>query len=104
MTSNGLCNSHGHCAYDYTTKKSYCYCNEGYYGSSCSSTSSGSSAIYDGYSVQIGLLVTLLVLALGLTGAVIYMAFKIAEYRKDQINTNYKSLPGDHEMVETVNF
>lgn len=104
VTANGLCDSHGHCAFDPKHKKPYCYCNEGYYGGACNSRSSGTSS-YDGYSVQIGLLVTLLLIALGLTGGVVYMAYEVQEFRKEQINNNYSSLSnGDRELVETVNF
>lgn len=104
VTGNGLCNSHGHCAYDYHAKKSYCYCNSGYSGAACDQKGSGSSDTYDGYSVQLGLLITLLILALGLTGGVVFMAYKVAEFRKEQISSHYTSLPSESEMVETVNF
>lgn len=105
VTGNGLCDSHGHCAFDKKAKKPYCYCNEGYSGSACSHKGSSSKAGYDGQSVQIGLLVTLLLVALGLTGGVIYMAYEVQEFRKQQISSHYNTLPGgDREMVETVNF
>lgn len=109
ITSGGLCNSHGHCAYDPKRRQPYCYCNEGWGGDSCSeaysSSGSSSSTSYDGYSVQIGLLVTLLLLALGLTGGVIYLAFEVAEFRKHQTSSYYSALSGgENEMVETVNF
>lgn len=104
ITSNGLCNSHGHCAYDAKAKQSYCYCNEGWYGPACDTKDSGVS-MYDGFSVQLGLLITLLVVALALTGGMIYLSLKIGEFRKQQIESHYKSLPGgENEMVETVNF
>lgn len=104
VTSNGLCNSHGHCAYDSKAKQSYCFCNDGWYGSACDSTNSGESS-YDGFSVQLGLLITLLVVALALTGGMIYLSLKIGEFRKQQIESHYKSLPGgENEMVETVSF
>lgn len=104
ITSNGLCNSHGHCAYDSKAKQSYCYCNEGWYGSACDTKDSGVT-MYDGFSVQLGLLITLLVVALALTGGMIYLSLKIGEFRKQQIESHYKSLPGgENEMVETVNF
>lgn len=109
ITKNGLCDSHGHCAFDKTKKAPYCYCNEGYYGSDCSSKgeeeSSSDDDSYDGLSVQLGLIITLLIVAAGLTAGVIYLAWQIGEYRKEQISNNYKSLPGSEaEMVETVNF
>lgn len=110
VTSKGLCSSHGHCAYDPKKKVPYCYCNEGYSGSDCSQKSSSSSKDssddeYDGFSVQLGLLITLLIIALGLTGGVVYLAWQIGEYRKEQISNNYNTLPGSEaEMVDTVNF
>ena len=105
VTGNGLCDSHGHCAFDKKAKKPYCFCNEGYSGSACNHKGSSGNSGYDGKSVQIGLLVTLLLIALGLTGGVIYMAYEVQEFRKQQISSHYNSLPGgDREMVETVNF
>jgi len=79
----------------------------GWSGDSCSETNSGSSSStsYDGFSVQIGLLITLLLLALGLTGGVIYLANEVAEFRKQQTSSYYSALSnGENEMVETVNF
>jgi hypothetical protein len=104
ITSNGLCNSHGHCSYDAKAKQSYCYCNDGWYGAACDTKDSGVTA-YDGFSVQLGLLITLLVVALGLTGGMVYLSLRIGEFRKQQIESHYKSLPGgENEMVETVSF
>jgi hypothetical protein len=108
VTSNGLCDSHGHCAYDTANKKPYCYCNTGYYGSSCSSTSYSSTSTYDGFSVELGLLITLLIIALLLTSGVVFMAWRI-HVTKTSVNSSslYSSLPGgpnSHEMTETVNF
>ena len=66
--------------------------------------SSGSTA-YDGFSVQLGLLITLLLIALGLTGGIVYLSYQVAEFRKQQVSSHYSSLPGgESEMVETVNF
>jgi len=105
ITNNGLCDSHGHCAFDTVKKQSYCYCNEGYSGGSCSSKASSTSTTYDGFSVQLGLLITLLLLALGLTGGIGYLVFQISEFKKHQISNNYNTLSGgEAELVETVNF
>ena len=84
ITSSGLCNSHGHCAYDKSMKSAYCYCNLGWYGENCAETSPPSGSSYDGYSVQVGLLVVLLLVTLGLTGVVGLMVYRINEYRKEQ--------------------
>jgi hypothetical protein len=100
----GLCDAHGHCAYDYVSKKAYCYCNEGYSGSDCSSKTQATTS-YDGFSVQLALLIVLLLVAAGLTAGIAYMAFQISEYRKHQISNNYKSLAGgEAEMTESINF
>lgn len=99
-----MCDSHGHCAYDNKAKQAYCYCNEGYGGSACSSKSTGPTT-YDGYSVQLGLLITLLIVAMGLTGGTVYLSYRVAQFRKDQVSAHYSSLPGgENEMVTTVNF
>jgi len=42
--------------------------------------------------VQLGLLITLLIVAMGLTGGVIYLAVMIGEYRREQKDTFYKPL------------
>ena len=104
MTKNGLCDSHGHCAYDPVKKAAYCYCNTGYYGSGCDSKSSSEES-YDGYTVQIALLVSLLLLAAGLVAGVVYMGYQITEFRNEQTSSHYKALAGsESEMVETVSF
>jgi hypothetical protein len=92
--------------FDEKSKLSYCYCNDGYTGNACDvkGSSSTTTTTYDGYSVQLGLLITLLLLALGLTGGVIWLAYRIGEFRKNQIGSHYSSLPGEQEMIETVNF
>mmetsp|Transcript_21421 Transcript_21421/g.31021 ORF Transcript_21421/g.31021 Transcript_21421/m.31021 type:complete len:303 (+) Transcript_21421:130-1038(+) len=99
ITKHGLCNSHGHCAFDSKSKKAYCYCNSGYSGSSCSDKdSSGSSDSYDGLGVQIGLLVTLLVITIALTGIVSFMIYRVTMLRKEKLLENapqYSSLSGD---------
>jgi hypothetical protein len=103
ITKHGLCNSHGHCAWDKNSKQAYCYCNEGYSGSSCSDkTSSGSDSTYDGLGVQIGLLVTLLVVTVGLAGVISYMVYKVTMLRKEKFMETaleYSSLSGGAEMV-----
>ena len=50
-------------------------------------------------------MITLLIIAMGLTGGMVYLSMKIAEFRKQQISSHYRTLPGgESEMVETVNF
>lgn len=87
ITNNGLCNSHGHCAYDGKAKQPYCYCNEGFEGAACMPAKVASDAQSGVYRVQVGLLVTLLVVAVGLIAVVGYMVYKITAYRKEQADT-----------------
>jgi len=111
VTENGLCNSHGHCAYDNKSKTPSCYCNDGHYGVDCSSTAAPKSTVahpFDGRSVQIALLVILLIVMLAMIAAVAYMAYKIQQYRKEaQYSALGSSVHGPGatmEMVETVTF
>jgi len=111
VTDNGLCNSHGHCAYDSNKKTPYCYCNDGWYGADCSSTTApkpAATSAFDGRSVQIGLMVTLLVVMLAMIGALVFMSWKVQQYRKDA-HFNAIATASTHggdgmEMVDTVNF
>lgn len=99
ITSNGLCNSHGHCHYDTSSRESYCYCNLGWYGADCSETTPASGSSYDGFSVQVGLLVVLLLVTLGLTGVVGLMVFRINEYRQEQQQDNFSIGQSTHNML-----
>jgi hypothetical protein len=96
VTSNGLCNSHGHCNFDPAVDQPRCFCNEGYSGDNCA-TRSTSSSPYDGLSVQLGLMATLLVVALILIGVMGYMAYRIKGFREEQ---KYGSLSTGMEMVD----
>ena len=99
ITSNGLCNSHGHCSYDKVNKKSYCYCNYGWYGNSCSDNRSSHS--YNGFFIQVILLVVLLIIAIILVVVVGYMVHKIIEYRREKLiysQLNTHSSDGNFEM------
>lgn len=96
ITSNGLCNSHGHCAYDSKSKSPHCYCNEGYAGPDCgslapSTKNAPSTQSSIGRSMQISLLVVLLLIAVALTAVVGFMVYKIRAYRKEQAD-NYTAL------------
>lgn len=96
ITSNGLCNSHGHCHYDDVKKTAYCYCNEGYSGSSCSSTTSDHDS-YDGKSVQIGLMVTLLIITICLTATISWLIYQVTVMRREKLlegGGSYSSLSG----------
>jgi hypothetical protein len=97
MTDNGLCNNHGHCGYDYVRQTSYCFCNDGYYGDSCEDTTdpngSGGS-FYDGHSVQVWLLITLLAAAGVLVYSVVNMGKKIRIARQEAA-MGYGQLPGE---------
>ena len=98
VTSEGLCSSHGHCAYDSSSRKPYCYCNEGYSGDACSQQIGGASS--GSYAVQVGLLVALVVITVLLIGVVGVMVVRITRYRKEQLD--YSTL-STVEMID-VNF
>lgn len=102
ITKKGLCNSHGHCAYDTQLKQPYCYCNSGYGGDSCSdkvssSSSGGSSSTTSQYSAEIYLMVFLLIVALVLVGFVGFLAYRVGEFRKEQTYSNL-SMSSSHGM------
>lgn len=73
VTSNGLCNSHGHCAYDKEKKRAGCYCDQGYGGEDCSTKIHSQQAGRERYdegtgnssSLQISFIVILIIIALG---------------------------------------
>ncbi len=110
ITKHGLCNSHGHCAYDPVKKEPYCYCNTGYSGSSCqnkvsSDGSSGGDDSYDGFTMQVMLLALLLIIVVVLIGGIMYLGWQVTEMRKQQTDKYYSQLSGgENEMVETVSF
>lgn len=105
VTKKGLCNSHGHCAYDDNKGEAYCFCNGGYGGSACDQkTSSSSSSGSSGQSVQMGFLVVLMIITLLLVGLVGYMGYKIQVYRKQQEMAAYTSLSSGAEMIDHSGF
>mmetsp|Transcript_12579 Transcript_12579/g.12991 ORF Transcript_12579/g.12991 Transcript_12579/m.12991 type:complete len:303 (-) Transcript_12579:544-1452(-) len=99
ITENGLCNSHGHCAYDPVNRLPYCYCNKGYSGPSCkkdsssSSSESSSSSGYDGYTIQLTLLIVLVIITIGLVGVIGFMIYKVTNLRQQQAD-DYTALAG----------
>lgn len=104
LTSNGLCNGHGHCGYDPVTKAPHCYCNNGYSGNDCGSRTSSNTS-YNGLSVQIGLLSGLLAIALILVAVVGYLAYRVSEFRKMQQYSQLASANSEHGLeFGTINF
>ena len=83
VTSNGLCNSHGHCSYDSKLKTPYCYCNEGYSGSACTDTS-GTNGTFDGNLWQTRMMKALLAITILLVGVISFMIYKVIALRKEQ--------------------
>ncbi len=100
VTKHGLCSSHGHCAYDYVSKAAYCFCNDGYHGADCSikGAASTSTSIYDGHSVQVGLLVVLLIITLALLGGVGFMVYRLKMDREQQQSLLYHSRSSSHGL------
>lgn len=100
VTSNGLCNNQGHCAYDRSDRTAHCYCNTGYGGDACADAESSFVAGSSMYSLQMGLLVTLLLVALALVGVVGYLAYRVSTFRKHQYHD--LAYPPATEMVDRV--
>lgn len=100
ITSNGLCNSHGHCHYDTTVKAPYCYCNEGYTGPDCSGGSSSSSSTSGTYQAELGILIFLMIVLILLVGFVVYTLYRVTVFRQDQQNIEYSAVGGEAEMTD----
>lgn len=83
VTKDGLCSSHGHCAFDSVLKTPYCYCNEGYSGSACTKDAD-SSGKFDGGLLQTRMMEALLVIAAVLVGVISFMIYKVITLRKAQ--------------------
>lgn len=83
-TSNGMCDNHGHCGFDHMLKASYCYCNEGHYGDACENhTDLDKQSTWTAHSMQIGFILTLIVVTLFLVWVVVSMKAKIQVPRSD---------------------
>jgi len=98
ITPLGLCNSHGHCAYDPTAGAPRCYCNHGFGGKECQV--SGLVSDYQ-YTAEIVLLALLLTAVLCLTCCVAYLAYRITQFRAEQMSS-YALLGRDFEGTEMV--
>jgi hypothetical protein len=96
ITANGLCNSHGHCAYDTAAKVPYCYCNQGYGGPNCAKLDSSAGSGSGSYNAELGLLIVLLFILVILVGFVAYTVFRVTEFRKAQ--SSYAQLSGEAEV------
>jgi hypothetical protein len=107
ITANGLCNSHGHCAYDTVAKVPYCYCNEGYSGASCDVATPGVKAngepISNQHRLQVGLLVTLTIVAFILIAVVGFMVYKIGQFRQEHVHDYYSAqFDSDHSIMTGI--
>lgn len=85
------------------TKSPHCYCNAGYSGDDCTSSSSSSSA-YDGLTVQVALMSTLLAIAIVLVGIVAYLAYRVSEFRKMQQYSQLSSQSEHGVEFGTISF
>jgi hypothetical protein len=103
ITSNGLCNSHGHCHYDPTMKAPYCYCNEGYSGSDCQrSSSSSGGGNSPAYNAELSILIILMISLVVLVGFVVYTLYRVTAFRKEQADLEYSSVHDDLYSTEMV--
>ena len=101
--SGELCNNHGHCGYDQVQKTSYCFCNTGYFGDSCESTSDPlSQSSYDGHSVQVLLLIALLCIVALLIYSVVKMSQRIKQARSEAA-LGYSHLPMGSDSFHGIN-
>ena len=86
VTTDGLCNSHGFCAYDSKERSAYCYCNEGYGGNACELMDSGSGSVWGlSYPTLANLMIVLLVVTVALVLSVMLMGYRFLEFRKKHV-------------------
>jgi len=100
--NNRLCSTHGHCAFDPVRSKPRCFCNHGWGGDDCGhkvKTSKSSSSSGKPTDVQIGLLVPLILISLGLVGTILYMMRQVMSYRVEA-GASYASLAGEETRNE----
>ena len=106
-TGNGLCDGHGHCAWDGTNSKAHCYCNQGHRGADCSETFNVDAKANQiagvptsNYGTQIGLLGTLLAVVIVLVSGVIFMVYQVYKFRKEG-RQKYNSFQGELSRMGT---
>lgn len=93
VTSRRLCGGNGHCHYDTDVGSAKCFCNEGYYGADCSSSSDKTDFMSGYTSALMGLIVTLLVIIGVLVGGVVVLVRQISAFKEDV--ENYRALQDD---------
>ena len=79
-----LCGGHGLCGYDKTNKAPKCFCDTGYAGIDCSTAADDSGS--GGNGAIIGLLVTLLLVAVVLGVVLFFVVRMLKAYRQDAHN------------------
>lgn len=111
VTTGGLCNSHGHCAYDPELKKARCFCNEGYAkGDSCQSSSTETGGgLATNTVLLMDILIAMLVITLILAGFMGYLAYSVMKYREVQmakmagkLSSQAAEMPEGTEMTQNV--
>uniref|UniRef100_A0A7S1TRT5 EGF-like domain-containing protein n=1 Tax=Phaeomonas parva TaxID=124430 RepID=A0A7S1TRT5_9STRA len=95
-----LCSNHGHCAWDSVRGAPHCFCNQGYEGVDCSEKAQASGGeTTRPTDAQIGLLVPLVLISLGLVVALGFMLRKVRGYRVEALQ--YAELAGgDDEGID----
>lgn len=81
-----LCGGNGHCAYDRDKGAARCFCDRGWFGTDCSSSSDAASASSSYSPVLLGLIITLFIIIGVLVGAVVLMVRQVSAYRDDLAN------------------
>jgi len=90
-----LCGGEGVCRYDSSAGQPRCFCNDGREGSACTDKK-GSSSQTSG--TEVALLVTMLLITLGLVGALFYVVKQVQGYRLEA-NQFYSMLNVDQDEL-----
>ena len=110
VTDNGLCDGHGECSYDQSSKKPHCFCYDGHGGEDCSKKVTSTYAELSGdandssSSLQVGLMVLMVFVTLGLVGVVVYMIKQVQIFREEQFAADSYSSLVEAEMTTMQEF
>eukprot|EP01039_Chlorochromonas_danica_P010474 gene10476-11604_t len=98
VANRRLCGGNGHCAYDEDKGTARCFCNQGYSGSDCASTTQSESLNYS--PAMLGLIITLFIIVGLLAGSIVFMVRQMNAYKEDL--ANYNVLKGNAEEDSAV--
>jgi len=98
--SRSLCGGNGYCAYDSDKSSARCFCNRGFEGVDCTTTTSTAPPPLNYSPALLGLIVTIFVIIGVLGASIVLMIRQMAAY-KDDI-ANYQVLKGGEDESTTV--